>query len=116
MTFLFGYIYWQNILWSKQAELPLVRGGLLDTTHSVLDIDAFQLVGNKAGIAPSLWISLLIGLRQYLTVLIPCGVRELIFIFSHSTTGDFQQNALYLIGTERLGLHLTDFYPCWMVS
>jgi len=25
-------------------------------------------------------------------------------------------NALYLIGTERLGLHLTDSHPCWMVS
>ena len=91
MTFLFGGVYWQDILWSEQAELPFVRGVLPDTTHSVLDIDALQLVGNKAGIAPSLWISLLIGLRHYLAVLIPCRVRELIFIFFHSTTSDFQQ-------------------------
>ena len=51
-----------DIFWGECEQHGSIVGLLLYAPYCMLDIDAFQLIGNESYISPCVWVANLIGL------------------------------------------------------
>ena len=85
------HLYGHNVLRRNQKEVVVILRRLLHASCGVLNVDALQLVGYKACVAPRLGVAGAEGERYHIGVFLPCLYGEAVAVLLNAAAGYLEQ-------------------------